>query len=785
MVSSEVEDAKHDEGLDLMADKAAVGIEVSEAERSGAERSGAERSEAEKSEAENGEAKMSEAEKSEITPSTADIKEPEKSGFVQQEAKGGPAYIVVSISGTGGEQMQYTAKDASEIIEIAWRIVSAKDLTQVAAGSELVKPINTPITPLCTSVTGLTWSSVKDAKTLKDAIEKFSESIHEHLIATKRPFSFVTFSSWDLRMRLPKEAREKSIQLPDYMRYPRYFDLRKEFVRYQETTKDEFYSNSSINEITIGQVVELLGVGTAAVPDSCKCAADSGEKDETSGYVAGDGEFRNGGSSASKTTSLLVEIMRKLKQEAGPELRLLSRPHDMGLDLTQFYEDGSRILYITNLPLDVTQSELESWFTQFGCKPMAFWTIKAPLPEMGSSNTSNSNNNNNNNNYNTSTKYNNYNNSNNYNYNNNNYNNNNNNNNYNYNNNNYNNSNSSSLILHSTCSGFVIFASHDAAAESLAMNGRVLNDRIIEVQPSSAGVLDKAQEILTPFPSSKNRPRPGDWTCPSCGFSNFQRRTACFRCSFPATSAQAVQESKYAGPGYYTGGPGGYAAGSYGASYGRATGGPGGPGGVPGATGQHHHAHQNGHRGVHQGAHQALGGSATRGYSAYGGQPAIGSSNVPFRAGDWKCMNENCAYHNFAKNVCCLKCGAPRVASAILSGHPHTPRHANQPTGPAAQLGRITPGYQAHGQPFRPQNIDSHRSYSQPYPQQAYQQFSRPILSQGSTPVLADSSVDNLSSQITGLSLSRPDQPASQVYGTLANLSGSSLSLNPDQAQKY
>lgn len=27
-------------------------------------------------------------------------------------------------------------------------------------------------------------------------------------------------------------------------------------------------------------------------------------------------------------------------------------------------------------------------------------------------------------------------------------------------------------------------------------------------------------------------PRPGDWKCPACGFSNFQRRTECFRCAF-------------------------------------------------------------------------------------------------------------------------------------------------------------------------------------------------------------------------------------------------------------
>ena len=118
------------------------------------------------------------------------------------------------------------------------------------------------------------------------------------------------------------------------------------------------------------------------------------------------------------------------------------------------------------------------------------------------------------------------------------------------------------------------------AAESLSMNGRALNDRAIEVSPSSSRVLDRAAgsqppggpPLLTPFPPSKNRPRPGDWTCPSCGFSNFQRRTACFRCSFPA-----MQQ----GP------PGGdpMAYGGY------------GYGGHPGMMGppQHHMGHGHGH----------------------------------------------------------------------------------------------------------------------------------------------------------------------------------------------
>ena len=154
------------------------------------------------------------------------------------------------------------------------------------------------------------------------------------------------------------------------------------------------------------------------------------------------------------------------------------------------------------------------------------------------------------------------------------------------------------------------------------MNGRALNEKAIEVSPSSSRVLDRAAEILTPFPPSKNRPRPGDWTCPSCGFSNFQRRTACFRCSFPAVSG---------GPG---GDPMGYSNYGY---------------GPPHMMPPHHHM---GHHGGHGMNHGRGGG---------------GGGMVPFRAGDWKCGSEGCGYHNFAKNVSCLRCGASRAGAAVVA----------------------------------------------------------------------------------------------------------------------
>jgi hypothetical protein len=149
------------------------------------------------------------------------------------------------------------------------------------------------------------------------------------------------------------------------------------------------------------------------------------------------------------------------------------------------------------------------------------------------------------------------------------------------------------------------------------MNGRALNEKAIEVSPSSSRVLDRAAEILTPFPPSKNRPRPGDWTCPSCGFSNFQRRTACFRCSYPLSQAMPPHDAMSYGYGY------------------------GGPQMM-------HHGGSHGH---------GIGGRS---------QSTLGAS-APFRPGDWRCGVETCNYHNFAKNVNCLRCGAPRSQASIVA----------------------------------------------------------------------------------------------------------------------
>jgi hypothetical protein len=352
----------------------------------------------------------------------------------------------------------------------------------------------------------------------------------------------------------------------------------------------------------------------------------------------------------------LARVLRGLIRKSQPPHEhpdVLTRPMDARADVRAFLSERSKVLHMAGLPHDTTQSELESWFTQFGGRPIAFWTLRTPDQHkptgsgfaVFSSHEEVSQ---------TSPTY---------------------------------------LSLYCSCCDsyqnvtsapyeyililydkimqlplpalikFFLFRGHCLtpfqAAESLCMNGRALNEKAIEVSPSSSRVLDRAAEILTPFPPSKNRPRPGDWTCPSCGFSNFQRRTACFRCSFPAMS----------------GGPSGDSMGGYGGGYGY-----GPPALMPPPQHMGHHGGMGGGHGGHGGGRMGGGG---------------GGGVVPFRAGDWKCGSEGCGYHNFAKNVSCLRCGASRAGAAVVadSGYP-SPMDppSNYGMGPGSMAGTPGPG---------------------------------------------------------------------------------------------
>ncbi|KIX96178.1 uncharacterized protein Z520_07956 [Fonsecaea multimorphosa CBS 102226] len=450
-------------------------------------------------------------------------------------------YVVIHVATTCDEHGVYVTKDSAEVIELGWILLDSKTCDEIYRESVLVKPVNTPITPLCTSLTTLTWEHVRNAGSFRDAVTRFDHFAQEHLISKNLEFSFVTLDSWDLRVQLPREARDKAVVLPAYLQHSRTFDLRSEYARWQQHHPESLpFGPSSLANICAALEVEPVQSSAPIkhnLPFHLQALAPASPR------------------RAMEEAVTLARVLRGLIRKSQPAHEhpdVLTRPMDARADVNAFLKERSKVLHMNGLPHDTTQSELESWFTQFGGRPIAFWTLRTPDQHKP------------------------------------------------------------------TGSGFAVFSSHEEAAESLCMNGRALNEKAIEVSPSSSRVLDRAAEILTPFPPSKNRPRPGDWNCPSCGFSNFQRRTACFRCSFPAGGATGVDP-------YYN---------SY-AGY-----------GPPHMMGHHPHMGHHGHGVGHHG----------RG----------GAGIVPFRAGDWRCGAEGCSYHNFAKNVNCLRCGAPRAGAAVV-----------------------------------------------------------------------------------------------------------------------
>lgn len=316
----------------------------------------------------------------------------------------------------------------------------------------MIRPVNTPITNLCTSLTTLTWNDVHNAALLSDALVALDNSITTHL--NGQDFTFVSFVASEVRVQIIREARDKNIPLPSYLQFPRFFDLKTEYSKWFKAHPElPHHVPITINSICKAFDLEPLPSSTTQINtrNSSQIMTITPHRAYEEAIVL---------------SSILISMIRKSQPiERYPEI--LAHPVDLEADMSVFIQEQSTVLFLSNLPHDTTQGELESWFTQYGGRPSELLTLRIPdqYKPMGT--------------------------------------------------------------------GFAIFPSHEEAKKCMMFNGRCLNERVIEVLPSSTSVLERAGDILIHFPQSKNRPRPGDWNCPNCGFSNFQRRTACFRCTYP------------------------------------------------------------------------------------------------------------------------------------------------------------------------------------------------------------------------------------------------------------
>ncbi|EEB07294.1 RNA-binding protein [Schizosaccharomyces japonicus yFS275] len=461
-----------------------------------------------------------------------------------------------------------------EVREICWVILDGKTLEKQHCGSCAIRD---------ESIKTGVYTSVES---FREAVYTLDDVLQRLLSFENRNFTFVVMNARELRVLLPKQAKDHGIVLPSYLRYPRLFDLSNEYAKWQVRS-----GVVPPYTITLSHIFGKLDV------DSLPPLADSAS---VLGISADDLAYVTKGLTqcwrlANAVTLLLMRASRDsqslspagtpTKSGTSSSLAVLTRPIDCRADLRVFLAERSAVVHIAGLANDTTQAELENWFVNHGLRSVALWTLKTPDQ------------------------------------------------------------------YKSTGTGYVVFSSHKDATDALNLNGSCFGDRMLEITPSSPRTLERASDILTSFPSSKNRPRPGDWNCPMCGFSNFQRRTSCFRCSFPGSS-NLSQQNLSGSLGHDQ-----FLVGSYGNS-------PHSNGGVANAG---YHVGS-----FHSASHTSLqpssmpNGVSGSGVHSSNSRNSFGG-NVPFRAGDWKCGSGGCGYHNFAKNVCCLRCGASRATASVVA----------------------------------------------------------------------------------------------------------------------
>lgn len=332
--------------------------------------------------------------------------------------------------------LSWIMTDSCSIIELAYVVVDTTTMETTHQQHIFVRPERTPLTSFCTSITGITWKQLDSAGTFKDAIRELDDYIQQELVAKKLSFCFATHGGWILRMQLPREARDKNMELPAYLAYYQMFDLKQEVQRWQVYHQPEV----SLRTTSLADLCETFHVDR--VMDS----------NNASGLDA---------------CLTVVNVLRYLA--AFHYQDILTRPIDFGADLQHFNQETSKVVRLAGLPYEVTQGELEAWFSSNGLRPAMTYMIQASehnaKPSVSGFAMFHSHE-----------------------------------------------DASRGLMLNGRCLG-------DRPIEVSPSSERVIE--------AAANILTQFPVQA----NSRRRVRPGDWNCPNCSFHNFASRRNCFKCN--------------------------------------------------------------------------------------------------------------------------------------------------------------------------------------------------------------------------------------------------------------
>ena len=155
--------------------------------------------------------------------------------------------------------------------------------------------------------------------------------------------------------------------LPPYLQHSRTFDLRSEYAKWQQHHPESLpFGPSSLANICAALEVEPVQSSAPIkhnLPFHLQALAPASPR------------------RAMEEAITLARVLRGLIRKSQPpheHPEILTKPMDARADVNAFLKERSKVLHMNGLPHDTTQSELESWFTQFGGRPIAFWTLRTP-----------------------------------------------------------------------------------------------------------------------------------------------------------------------------------------------------------------------------------------------------------------------------------------------------------------------------------------------------------------------------------------------------------------------
>lgn len=155
--------------------------------------------------------------------------------------------------------------DEGEIIEFSYAVYDVNVQRCVCDGQYYCKNLRTPITKFCTDLTGISDDTLKDAGSLRDALDALDRSLSSEGLAGRQKCA-VAHGPADLELMLPRNCKALDLKVPSYL--SRYVDLREATQSYLAAKGIRNKRASSLKQICEALKLEMIGDEHCGLDDS-------------------------------------------------------------------------------------------------------------------------------------------------------------------------------------------------------------------------------------------------------------------------------------------------------------------------------------------------------------------------------------------------------------------------------------------------------------------------------------------------------------------------------------